>query len=169
MTVINRKGFRIFLYILGYISAAAVIAFSILTAMRYSMFRNDIETADNFAVTESMRRSVSAGLSNLQAKAAAEKVWIESGLEDASMTILDYSAGTRRDIALSQLANEAGFTDARSGLISADRLDREDWAGSFSVWDSYREEALAGSDTVCIRIRKENYIRLFEEASSSKQ
>lgn len=165
MTVINKKSFRIFLYILGYISAAAIIAFSVLTAMRYSMFRNDIGTADDFAVTESMRRSVSAGLSNLQAKAAAEKVWIESGLEDASMTILDYSAGTRRDIALSQLANEAGFADARSGLISADRLDREDWAGSFSAWDTYREEALSGSDTVCIRIRKENYIRLFEENS----
>ena len=95
MNLIKNKGFRIFLYILGYISCTAVIALSVITLMRYTSFEGDLESTKAYAETADIRYRVYSAVSELQTEMKNKQDWDASGLEDASLDFFDYSTGER--------------------------------------------------------------------------
>ena len=119
MTVIKNKGFRVFLYILGYFSAAAVIALSVITAMRYTYYADDMETAACYAETETVRYTVNHALSGIQTEAKAVSAWTESELSDSSLVLFDFATGKKEKVKLTGLAEKGGYSDVLAGLIQA--------------------------------------------------
>lgn len=162
MNLIRNKGFRVFLYILGYVSAAAVIALSIVSAMRYSVFENDIDTAKNFAETESIRYSVLAELNALQATAENKTAMKASGMEDLKLNIVDYSTGEQKEVPLEALPKSEYFTNTLEGLRYSANKWGYDQVGEYA-YPELPPEAVSSAPAGFLLIGLNNYLSLIRE------
>ena len=164
MSVIKNKGFRIFLYILGYISVTALIALTVITAMRYTVFSEDIDTANTYAETDSVRSTVNSILVNMQTAAQSSREWTDSGLEDASLDYFDYESGKKESVSLADLADAAGYRDVLTGLtLAADVWNNiPNYEGS-DVYETYYNDDTLGKNSCFLKVSSDDFITLIEE------
>lgn len=119
MKLVENRGFRIFLYILGYISCAAVILLSVLTYMRYTTFENDIGTAAAYAETENIRSIVDFQIGSMEEIARNRAEWESSDIMDLAIDVYDYDAGKREAVTIEEMSGKQGTDDILAGLKDA--------------------------------------------------
>ena len=166
MEFIRKKGFRIFLYLFGYISCAAVIALACITAMRYTSFQADIGTAAAYAETDSVKYQVAGMLYDMQTEVQGKAAWEESGLEAKKIDLFDYTNEKEETVALSDLAKEQGYTDVLSALSDAGYY-REGtmYADEYMVPEVQNSLAALQGGSL-LKIRRSDYFDLLWEHST---